>query len=468
MRFNSGMLKTFILACSIVLLPAGAARSQQPFATDSAIRAIITERIASKRGMGLVVAVLENGTAPRIHAAGVSGVAGLPLDGNTVFEIGSITKVFTGALLADMAARGEVSLEDPVSKHLPKTVRVPSRSGRVITLLDLATQTSGLPRLPGNLRPADAANPYADYTVDQMYRFLSDYSLPRDPGEKYEYSNFGVGLLGHVLALRAGKPYGQLVKERILDPLGMHDTSIELSPSMKGRMAQGFNAMATPVRLWDLPSLAGAGALRSTANDMLRFLAANLDSPATPVAKALAAARLSRRAADRPGNRIGLGWHIVDVFGTTATWHNGGTGGFRAFIGMDESRRRGVVVLSNSTITPDDIGFHLLESRVALVGPPSAPRERKEIALAPDKLERYVGVYQLAPSFQLTITREGGSLFGQATGQPKVQLFAESEFEFFLKVVDAQVTFVRDANGTVNQLILHQNGANIAGLRVGR
>jgi CubicO group peptidase (beta-lactamase class C family) len=299
-----------------------------------------------------------------------------------------------------------------------------------------------------------------------MYDFLSSYTLPRDPGEKYEYSNFGVGLLGHVLALRAGKSYEQLLKERILDPLGMSDTRIELTPSMQSRMAQGFNAQSSPTHLWDLPTLAGAGALKSTANDMLKFLAANLDSTSTPLGRVLASARLPRHEADRPGNNIGLAWHIVDLFGTTATWHNGGTAGFRTFVGMDEARHRGVIVLTNSANTPDDIGFHLLEPKVPLTGPASPPKERKEIALDASKLEPLVGVYELAPNFQLTITREGTSLFAQATNQSRFPILAESETEFFLKVVDAQVTFVKDSTGKVNELVLHQGGANIPGKRV--
>jgi CubicO group peptidase (beta-lactamase class C family) len=390
----------------------------------------------------------------------------LPLDGNTVFEIGSITKAFTGALLADMVARGEVKLDDPIAKYLPKTVRVPSRNGHQITLLDLATQSSGLPRLPDNLKPADVTNPYADYSVAQLYDFLSRYTLTRDPGEKYEYSNLGVGLLGHVLALRAGKSYEELLVERILNPLGMNDTRITLTPSMKSRMAQGFDAQGTPARTWDLPTLAGAGALKSTANDMLKFLAANLDSTSVPLGKVLAQARVPRHDADRPGHSVGLGWHLVDVYGTPATWHNGGTGGFRTFIGMDEARHRGVIVLTNSTNTPDDIGFHILEPKVALAAPPEPAKQRKEIALDSTKLQPLVGVYQLAPNFQIAVTREGASLFIQATDQPKFPVFAESELEFFLKVVDAQFTFIRDANGQVNQLVLHQGGANIAGLRV--
>ncbi|HZI99262.1 MAG TPA: serine hydrolase [Gemmatimonadaceae bacterium] len=438
----------------------------QQFISDSALRAIVQERVATKRTMGIVVAVLEKGKPPRIKTAGVSGISGVSLDGNTVFEIGSITKAFTGALLADMVSRGEVKLEDPVSKYLPGTVKVPSRNGKQITLLDLATQSSGLPRLPNNMHPADFNNPYADYSVQQLYDFLSGYTLTRDPGAQYEYSNLGVGLLGHVLALKAGKSYEEILRERILDPLGMNDTRIELTPSMKQRMAQGFDAQGTPTHTWDLPTLAGAGALKSTANDMLKFLAANLDSTSTSVGKALAFAKVARHDADRPGNSIGLAWHIVDVFGTRAIWHNGGTGGFRTFIGMDDVRHRGVIVLTNSINTPDDIGFHVLEPKVQLAAAPGQGKQRTEIAVDGSKLERLTGVYQLAPDFQLTVTREGMSLFAQATGQPKFPLFAEAETEFFLKVVDAQISFVKDPDGRFNSLVLHQGGANIPGKRV--
>lgn len=451
------------LLLSLVLASPQIAGAQQ-FISDSALKAIVNDRVAAKRTMGIVVAVLEKGKPARIQTSGVSGLADVPLDGNTVFEIGSITKAFTGALLADMVMRGEVKLEDPIAKFLPKSVKVPSRNGKQITLLDLATQSSGLPRLPNNMRPADFQNPYADYSVQQLYDFLTSYQLTRDPGAQYEYSNLGVGLLGHVLSLRGGKSYEDLLTERILIPLGMNDTRITLTPSMKSHMAQGFDALGTPVRSWDLPTLAGAGALKSTANDMLKFLAANLDSSSTSIGRVLASAKLPRHDADRPGNSIGLGWHIVDVYGTRATWHNGGTGGFRTFIAMDDSRHRGVIVLTNSANTPDDIGFHVLEPKVELATSPK--KQRTEITVEPAKLEPLTGVYELAPDFQITVSREGDRLFAQATAQPKFPLFAEAETEWFLKVVDAQISFVKDSSGKFNSLILHQGGVNTPGRRV--
>src|SRR6266566_3001093 len=216
-----------------------------------------------------------------------------------------IRKVFTASALADMVARGEVKLDDPVANYLPRAVRMPVRV-RPITLLDLATQSSGLPRLPDNFAPRDSSNPYADYSVQQLYEFLSRYQLPRDPGASYEYSNLGVGLLGHALALRAGMSYEQLVTRRILTHLGMRETAITLTPAMRARLAPGHDVGGNVVPNWDLPTLAGAGALRSTARDMLTFLAANLDTSATPMARGLRQTHEPRQATDNPNLKVGL------------------------------------------------------------------------------------------------------------------------------------------------------------------
>ncbi len=447
-------------AVFIVLTAARSAAQTWP--GDSAVRAILQERVQSKRAVGLVLVTLEKGKAPVILTAGMSGSAA-PLDGNTVFEIGSVTKVFTTALLADMVRRGEVSFDDPISKYLPSIVRVPSRGGKQITLFDLATQSSGLPRLPTNLKPANIANPYADYTVQQMYDFLSGYELTRDIGSKFEYSNLGVGLLGHVLTLRARKGYEALLTERILQPLGMRDTKIVLTPGMQSRLAPGHDGAGNAVANWDLPTLAGAGALRSTANDMVKFIAANLDSTAGPVALALARAHGPFRDTGNPGMRIGLAWMTLTPFDAPIVWHNGQTGGYHTFVGFDPANARGVVVLSNSSNSIDDIGLHVIDPRLPVM---PAPKVRTEIAINPALLDAYVGVYELAPSFQLAITKEGSALFAQATGQGKFQIYPATETDFFFKVVDAQVTFVKDSTGKVNQLVLHQNGANVPGKRV--
>jgi len=440
-RFRVLLLALAVAATLPFQRPAGA----QALPPDSTVQRILNGRLKSSPFRGIVVGLLDADGTRRVVAVGV------PAD--RVFEIGSITKAFTGSILAGMVADGSVQLDDPVAKFLPASVRVPARNGRQITLVDLATQSSGLPRLPGNMAPRDSSNPYADYTVALMYAFLSSYELPRDPGQTYEYSNLGVGLLGHALALKAGVSYEELVRRRILAPLRMRETAITLSPELRARVAPGHDNEGNVVPNWDLPTLAGAGALRSTARDMLTFLAANLDSTSV-----FRQAHLSRHAAGNANMTIGLGWHILTrPGGATITWHNGGTGGYRSFTGFDAARRVGVIVLTNANIGADDIGFHLLDRTMPLQVP---PRVRTAVQVDSAVLDRYVGEYELVPAFHIVVTREGAGLFIQATAQPKFPIFAESETEFFLKVVDAQITFGQ------NQLVLHQNGQNLTGKKI--
>jgi CubicO group peptidase (beta-lactamase class C family) len=422
------------------------------------VEAILKPRVGEHPGLGIVVGLIDPSgkrTVVSVGSAG-EGTTRAP-DADTVFEIGSVSKVFTSALLADMVRRGEVSLDDPVAKLLPSSVRLPTKDGREITLQSLATHTSALPRMPGNFAPKDAGNPYADYTVEQMYQVLGSLQLTRAIGETYEYSNLGAGLLGHALAAKLGKPYEASVTERILRPLGMKDTAIALSAGMKSRRSIGHSASGNVTPDWDLPTLAGAGALRSTVGDMLTFLAANLGSGPADVCADLSATHIPRHDTGKTG-QIGLGWHIRSGQDVEVVWHNGGTGGFHSFIGFDKKRRVAVAVLHNSAASIDDIGFHLLDAqfRLAAAKPPAKPRVAVRVA-API-LETYVGEYALAPTFVMSVTREGDQLFLQATGQPRFPIFAETETRFFLKVVDAQITFVKDASGAVIELILRQNG----------
>jgi D-alanyl-D-alanine-carboxypeptidase/D-alanyl-D-alanine-endopeptidase len=385
-----------VIALSVVSRPS-AARAQQTSAapaasravpSDSAILAIIKQRIAEKRSAGIVVGVLEPDGHTRIVAAGDPGPGRPPLDGNTVFEIGSITKVFTATVLASLAEEGEVRLDDPVQKYLPASVKMPTLSGKPITLELLAEQRSGLPRMPDNFKPADPNNPYADYSVQQMYDFLSHYQLTRDPNETFEYSNLGVGLLGHVLSLATGKSYEALVRERVTAPLGMTHTSIALTPWMRDHLALGHDPQGKVVANWDLPTLAGAGALRSTTLDMLKFLDANLHPPRGTLGNAMALAQRERAPA-MSGMSIGLNWLSMHVGADTMVWHNGGTGGYRTFVGFVPSRKLGVVVLTNSGgAGADDIGMHLLNSSVPLAPAPAPVPLRTASDVSPEVLAR--------------------------------------------------------------------------------
>jgi hypothetical protein len=229
---------------------------------------------------------------------------------------------------------------------------------------------------------------------------------------------------------------------------------------MHRRLAIGHDGEGAPVSNWELSILAGAGALRSTTEDMLNFLAKNMD-PAAPLADAYRLAREPRREAG-PGMRVALGWHIRAANGRSIVWHNGGTGGYHSFAAFDPESGTAVVVLSNSTSTIDDIGWHIIDPSMPLV----ASRSVVPIDLAPETLEQYAGVYELAPGFSITVTRDGDRLLAQATGQPRFRLYASAPGEFFLRSVEARLTFERGADGSVTGLVLHQGGRSTPGRRV--
>lgn len=351
------------LALSFVSAPSAKAPPPLPanwdLPGDTAIKSLISSRIADRPGTGMVVGVIEG---PRRAVVTAGPAKGGAFDGNTLFEIGSISKVFTSLLLADMALRGEVSLDDPITKYLPAGARTPERKGKAISLRDLATHRSGLPRLPDNMKPANPLNPYADYGEAQMLDFLARYELTRDIGTEFEYSNLGVGLLGYLLARRAGTTYEALLKRRILVPLGMSDTAITLSTAQKARFPQAYDSLMQPTPPWHLPLLAGAGAIRSTAKDMLIFLEAAMGAKRTPLAKAFALMLAERSPGPSATTQMGLGWIVAKTANGELMVHDGGTGGFRSSIGYEPAKKRGVVVLTNSAREPsaNDITQHLL------------------------------------------------------------------------------------------------------------
>jgi len=347
------------------------------------------------------------------------------VNGDTIFEIGSITKVFTSLLLQDMADHGELQLDDLITNFLPASVTVPSRKGRQITLRHLAIHTSGLPRLPENLSSENEDNPYADYTVEQMYEFLSHYKLRRDVGAKSEYSNFGMGLLRHILALKAGTNYEALVVQRICEPLKMQSTRITLTPELQAQYSGGHNESGSPVCNWDFPTLAGCGALRSSANDLLKLLSAEMGLTPSRLSGAM-----QKTQAPQKGGETGLGWQIETLGGFL--WHNGGTGGYRLFIGFTKHHSLGVVVLANSANDVDDIGQYLLGDRDN-VEDFQAPKRHVETKIDYSLYGHYVGQYKLGWDAVFTVTRKDHQLFAQLTGQDAFEIFPESKADFFTK-----------------------------------
>ncbi len=448
-------MKKILLSITVALL-----LSSTLFGQD--INIILQERLkAEPLGSGYSVAVVnENGT--KFYNVGKTSkhADAKAVSETTVYEIGSITKLFVGILLAEAVKRGEVKLDDPISKHLPENVATPKLDGKEITLLDLTTHHSSLPRLPGNFSPKTMENPYSDYTVKQMYEFLGQVKLTKEIGSQYAYSNFGVGLLGHILSLKAKMPFEDLVKARILKPLEMNDTAIVLNQAMKANLALGHNLEGRQTLNWDLDALAGAGALRSTASDMAKFISANLGLTKTPLAISLAEAQVMRKSRERPAAKIGFGWHGDPLSNRMLLFHGGGTGGYVTFVALDWEKKAGVFVATNSTAKSDDIGVHILENNFPLRS------IKQSIALNETVLEKYVGEYELAPTFTIVITRDGKQLFGQATGQPKFELFGEKEDVFFLKAVEAQVTFSKDASGKIISITLKQGGADTLGRKI--
>jgi serine-type D-Ala-D-Ala carboxypeptidase/endopeptidase len=305
--------------------------------TPAELQAIINDRVHPLLAKDAAASITVAAVTPRAAAVLNFGLASSwpSSAGDLIYEIGSVTKVFTTSLLADLVRKGELNLDDPVHRFLPPNVRMPSYGGTDITLEHLATHTSGLPRLPKNLKVTRAtrSNPYAGYSVAQLYEFLSGHTLSKRPPTRLRYSNLGVGLLGHVLANVAGTDYERAVRERICMPLGLTDTVITLSDKQRERLIPGHTARGKPTPLWDAPTLAGAGALRSTARDLVRFLSAQMGSGDHPVVEALVMCHSARSVLNKP-LRIGLGWMIIPRGPNSLLWHNGGTGGFTTFVGF--------------------------------------------------------------------------------------------------------------------------------------
>ncbi|MGY3369815.1 D-alanyl-D-alanine-carboxypeptidase/D-alanyl-D-alanine-endopeptidase [Bradyrhizobium sp. GM2.4] len=418
-----------------------------PFATGDSIRRMLVERIDERRlSVGMVIGTTENQSHRVVSRGYQDAQSKTPMNEDTVFEIGSITKLFTALLLADMANQGEVCLDQPVAELLPFGTRVPVRNGKAITLRDLASHYSGLPRIPTNLGREDRPNnPYARYTAENLYQFLATHESARTPGDSFEYSNLAVGLLGHALVLRANaRDYESLIRSRILDPLRMDDTVIAIPSRLADNIASGHDDSFDPVSNWDFDVLAAAGAFRSNVPDLLRFMDAlcDRDSPISSMMGPLIT----------PRSQGGLELGPPHPDGGIAISHSGGTGGFRSFVRCIPEWKRGVAVLSNTCIDAVvDLGVHLLDGRYGLNW------YRNEVAVESACFARLLGRYRLRPNWDFEVTSVADRLYIRLADQPALRVFPVSEWHFFYKCVGAQVTFEPGEDGRAARLILHQN-----------
>ena len=429
--------------------------------TDADIRKILAERVDTiggrEDGFGIVVGVIEP-QGSRVVSYGHRSLGDArPLDGDTGFEIASVTKTFTALLLADMVQKGEVVLTDPVAKYLPAGVKVPERNGRSITLLDLATHTSGLPFMPGE--PSASDDSAAKYGAPQIYQFLGRFQLTRDPGAEWDYSNIGYWLLGQALASRARMAYENLLLTRVIAPLKLKNTAITLSPTMHANLAVGHDAALQPAPLLStLPMYAGMSTvlnLDSTANDLLKLLSVSMGYESSPLAPAMTAMLRTHRPM-QPGVEQALGWVVIREGDDQLIFHDGGSLGFATAVAWDPKKRVGVVVLSNQVTSVSDIARHLLRPNVPLEKPAAA--KHVEITLDSAVLDTYTGRYEAQGEGIFTITREGTFLtiqFPADWGLPKLRLRPESQRDFFASELPLRVTFQAGDDGQVNGLLVH-------------
>lgn len=484
---------------------------------EDPVRRVLRERVDEYGQTVGVVAGIIRGINRYVYAHGTLNRGTIRrASAMTVFEIGQLSSLYTTAMLSLMVQRGDVNLADEVSAYLPETINVPATpAGNPILIEHLATHTSGLPRLPDNLVSSAPDDPLQGYSVELMYAFLDRYAeaqleghefpfdfegpdfegpdgegpldregedrsdMPdRDEPEdrydmespigtedRYVYSDLGMGLLGHVLERAAGESYDTLIRELLGDPIKLANTANAPTPSMRTYLATGHDDARRPVPAWSDTTLVGGTGLRSNLLDLMTLVSASMgiiyalpedftEDDSTRYHASFDSLIVARNPADEEGVRTALGWKVrQDERGRDIHWLTGRTNGFYAFAAFLKEWRKGVVVLSNSSASVEDIGFHLLSARNPLSPPP-----RKVVHLTEADYVARTGTYVFSPEFTVDITYSDGKLYGQPPGQPRSELVLESSGDFYLEEEDARITFVRNEEGYVDHFLFLQDG----------
>ncbi|MFO1450123.1 MAG: serine hydrolase [Opitutaceae bacterium] len=455
--------RTLALALLSFSLVPGLLRSA---VTDADVRQALAPRFEAGLLQAVSVGVIQPGGTVLTHAGALAPDRSEGATDRTLYEIGSISKVFTGLLLADAVVRGEASLDTPIARLLPAEVTLPQGAGDRITLRMLATHTSGLPRIPVEIPSDDYRDPYAAYGETELWATLRTVKLDFVPGEKASYSNLAAGLLGTLLARRAGLSYEALLSERILRPLGLVDTLVAVPEAFRAQCAPPFTAAGKPWTPWEFKALAGAGGIRSSLADMVRFATVMLQPKGSPLAEAieLAWTKQDLKQSVSPGGQ-GLGWMLAGDGRTR--WHNGMTGGFHAALFVNRDLGIATVLLSNrSHPAGTEIAEGLVRKSAGMPDRPAPNHNRAEVALTAEQLDRCVGTFRLTPQFALTFERKNLALFLTPTGQPTDRVYSASPDTFFSRRVLADVVFELPADGSpAPALVLKQNGREIRGVR---
>lgn len=417
---------------------------------NEALQALLAERLTHE-GVALAAARLRPEGTLDLAAASKPGSAAVSVDRHG-FEIGSITKVFTGLLLAEAVVRGELKLNDAVETQLGFPLR--DSADQPLRYVDLATHRSGLPRLAPNMKSANAADPYVDYSDAQLLDALRAYKATRRRDETFEYSNCATGLLAWLLAKRAKLPLDQLLQDRIYTPLGLGQ------PAALPRV-QGHNGEGKAVPAWHFSeATAGAGALVMSAAQLARFGQAALGQFEHSLSKAFALAlQVHSPLAMQPGMQMGLGWMLASRGERRVATHDGATFGFTSSLWLNLTEKRGGLVLSNASVSMADIAVHLMDEKRPLrdVAAERKITSQAVLSLSAEQLAPLAGVYAASPQFKLTVRARDGKLFAQATGQGEFELFATSPRKFFAKVAPLQIEFAGDS-GQPESLVIDQGG----------
>jgi D-alanyl-D-alanine carboxypeptidase len=368
----------------------------------------------------------------------------IPNATDTKFRIGSITKQFTAAAVLQLVERGKLKLDDPISQYYPDA----PASWQRITIRHLLTHTSGIPSYTA-LPDYPAKISMIDLSPQEIIKLTQDQPLEFEPGTAFAYDNTGYILLGYVIEKVSGLGYAQYLQENVFSALGMNDTGYDFNEVILSRRVSGYScsdgrwnnasylAMSLPY---------AAGSLYSTVEDLLVWERALSDG------KVLNVGSCEDMFTDY-GHAYGFGWAITHQFGHRLQTHAGGVNGFRSNVDVYPDDRLVIIILSNIENAPvGKIGRELAALQFDI------PGMHHEVPIDPALLEGYVGYYRLGPDFILNVSRDGSRLFVQATKQPRMEAFPESDRVFFLKVVDAEITFETDDRGRALRLVLHQGG----------
>ncbi len=380
-------------------------------------------------------------------------------DENTLYEIGSVSKVFTTSLLAVLAKAGEMDYDDPVSDYLPNASGVPTRQQRAITLEHLATHVSGLPNNPPSVFFNSPVNPFFPFPETELYEFLATYQLPRNPGAEFEYSNLGLGLLGFALGNANNQDYETTLRERLLDPLGLNDTTVTTSAEQANRRATGYHGVIArpPFRMENLD---GAGAIVSTVSDLLTFVEHHLQLAESAIGPALQDTHRRRVSAGSPGSDVGLGWFRIDLGNRTILMHDGATMGHNSFLGFDPVAKRGVVVMTNNRLhaysAVQDLGLKALEPNFP------ATSIRRPRTITTEALRSFYGNYVSddGNSFFFDVQQDHLTLAFSGDQGVSVTVYPvrENEFRFYDAATEGTARFETDADGVFTGMQWDQEG----------